>query len=475
MLRRLRQSLFAKLTLAVLAAAVTVIVILLFAIGEAMRQGRAPQAWGPVAGFVKFTAEEIFRTPTRAVIDDAAARLGMQIRYQGPGLSYATDASVPAFDEVRPYHRHYHRHNWRRRGRDGVFVDFEDGGVQYLVHARAPHRILMVSKLRADEVNAGLILSAALAALVALFAGVHFWMRRTLAPLTELDANIAAVGRGEWREMQTKRVDEIGKLARAFNRMQLQLREMLATRERLLADISHELRSPLARMKVAVEFITDARIQKRLGDDIDELDSLTGDLLESARLTSKHGDLTTAPCVAARLVHDSVAQLDATARDYFRVQDESNGAQINADARRLKRALRNLFDNSLKYSELAPGSITVTVASDGDGDGADDGDGVGDDAGDRVTITVQDRGPGLAAADLARIFDAFYRADPARARGGDAATVPGGYGLGMGLCRAIVEAHRGAVTATSAPGEGVTVTVALPAARPDSSFRKAEK
>jgi len=447
MLRRLRRSLFAKLTLVVLATAAAVIVILVFAIGEAMRQGRAPQAWGPVSGFVKFTAEQIFAAPSQAVIDDAAARLGMQIRYQGPALDYATDESMPAFDEVRPHHRH--RHAWHHR--DGVFVDFEDGGVQYLAHARPPHRLLLVSRLRGDAVSVGLILSGVLAALAALFAGVHFWMRRALSPLVELDANLAAVGRGEWREMSAKRVDEIGKLARGFNRMQLQLREMLAARERLLADISHELRSPLARMKVAVEFIADARIQKRLGEDIDELDSLTGDLLESARLTSKHGDLRTAPCVAAELVHDAVAQFDATARDYFRVQDDSAGAVINADARRLKRALRNLFDNSLKYSQLATGSITVTVAC----------------VGDRVTITVQDRGPGLAAADLTRIFDAFYRADPSRTRAGDTTAAgdnrAGGYGLGMGLCRAIVEAHRGTVTAASAPGEGVRVTVALPA------------
>jgi len=446
MLRRLRKSLFAKLTLVVLATAVTVIVILVFAIGEAMRQGRAPQAWGPVTGFVKFTAEQIFASPTQQVIDDAAAQLGMQIRYQGPALDYATDESVPAFDEVRPFHRHRHRRHAHRSDRDGVFVDFEDGGVQYLVHSRPPHRLLLVSEFRGDDVSAALIITGALAALAALFVGAHFCMRRALSPLSDLDANIAAVGRGEWREMQTKRVDEIGKLARGFNRMQFQLREMLATRERLLAGVSHELRTPLARMKVALEFITDARIQKRLNDDIDELDSLTGDLLESARLTSKHGDLQTAPCIAAQLVHDTVAQFDATARDYIRVQDDSAGAVVDADARRLKRALRNIIDNSLKYSQLAPGSITVTIAC----------------VGERVTITVQDRGPGLASADLTRIFDAFYRADPSRARDGEVDGA-GGYGLGMGLCRAIVEAHCGRVTAASAPGEGVRVTVELPA------------
>jgi len=445
MLRRLRHSLFAKLTLVVLAAAVTVIVILILAIGEAMRQGRTPQAWGPVTGFVKFTAEEIFASPTPATIDDAAARLGMQIRYQGPNLAYATDETMPAFSEVRPFHRHHsHAHH---RGRDGVFVEFEDGGVQYLTHARPPHRILLVSALRADDVSAGLIIAAALSALVALFVGVHFWIRRTLSPLADLDANIAAVGRGQWREMKTARGDEIGKLARGFNRMQRQIREMLATRERLLAGISHELRTPLARMKVAVEFVQNARIQKRLSEDIDELDSLTGDLLESARLASEHGDLHTAPCRAADLVFDTLAQADAAARRYFRVRDESAGAVIHADARRLKRALRNLIENSLKYSELAPHSIRITIARGAPG---------------RVNITVQDRGPGIAPADLERIFDAFYRTDPARAR---VANNTGGYGLGMGLCRAIVEAHRGTVTATSAPGEGVRVTMELPLAK----------
>jgi len=443
MLRRLRRSLFAKLTLVVLAAAVTVIVILVLAIGEALRQGRAPQAWGPVTGFVKFTAEEIFESPTRVAIDDAAARLGMRIRYQGPTLSYATDESVPAFNEVRPFHRHgRHDSRHRHRDRDGVFVDFEDGGVQYLVHQRPPHRILLVSEFAGDKVSAGLIIAAALAALAALFVGVHFWIRRTLSPLAELDAHLAAVGRGEWREMATKRFDEIGKLARGFNRMQRQLREMLATRERLLAGVSHELRTPLARMKVALEFVSDARIQKRLSEDIDELDSLTGDLLESARLASAHGDLQTAPCRAADLAFDSVAQLDASAQRFFRVQDDSGGAVIDADARRLRRALRNILDNSLKYSQLAPGSVVITIAA----------------AAGRVTFTVQDRGPGLAPADLARLFDAFYRADPSRTRAGI-----GGYGLGMNLCRAIVEAHHGRITAASAPGEGVKVTVELPA------------
>ncbi len=374
MLRRLRQSLFAKLTLVVLAAAVAVIIILVLAIGEAIRQGRNPQLWGPVDGFVKFTAEQIFAAPSAAAIDAAAARLGMRIRYQGPDFAYATDDSLPAFDEMRR-HRHAHR---RARGR-GVVMDFEDGA-QYLMHARPPHRILLVSALRgSQEVHAGWIIAAALG----------------------------------------------------------------------LAGISHELRTPLARMKVAVEFVSDARIQKRLTEDIDELDSLTGDLLESARLASKHGNLQTAPCGAAQLARDTVAQLDAAAQQYFRVQDHSAGAVIDADARRLRRALRNILDNSLKYSQLAPASIAVTIAR----------------AAGRVTITVQDRGPGIARPDLARIFDAFYRADPSRAR---AADTPGGYGLGMGLCRAIVEAHHGAVTAASAPGEGVRVTVELPAGRQET-------
>ena len=451
MLRGIRTSLFAKLTLIVIGAAFAIILIIGFAIGKFFEEGGRDQWRRYMAGYVRFAAERIFEEPSAVRINAVAEQLSVDIRYQGPGLAYATDAALPQFAELRRSQRRRHLGH----AQDVFVARREDNW--YVVHNRPPHRILVGARDSFGGVRDDVLLAALgiLAALAALLGIVYFLIRKTLAPLPALERNIAAVGRGEWSELETRRRDEIGKLIHGFNRMQRQIRGMLAAKEQLLVDISHEFRSPLARMKVALEFIGDERTRRRLAEDIAELDRLTEQLLESARLASEHGALHKESCEVARLLAQVLAQFDAEARRYLRLADHSGAAVMTVDAARIRIALKNIIDNALKYSELAPHSIVITART---GSGAQTG---AEAESACLVITVQDQGPGLAPADLERVFEPFYRADRARTRG---AGERGGYGLGMRLCRAIIEAHGGGIAVHSEHGHGVRVTITLPPA-----------
>jgi signal transduction histidine kinase len=187
------------------------------------------------------------------------------------------------------------------------------------------------------------------------------------------------------------------------------------------------------------------RYLSEIGDDLAELDGLVEEILTAARLTGAGPaglPVHRAPLELGALIADVAARFRAA--DPGRQLAVELGAGlpgIEADAPLLRRLLDNLLDNARKYSEPdAP--VTLAVASEPAG----------------VVIEVRDRGIGIDAADLPRLFTPFFRTDRSRARG------TGGVGLGLTLAKRIAEAHGGTIAVTSAPGEGTTVRVVLPVA-----------
>ena len=230
------------------------------------------------------------------------------------------------------------------------------------------------------------------------------------------------------------------------------LERLVRSEQELLANVSHELRTPLARIRVALELAAegDAERARRhlegMGADLSELDRLVEDVLAAARLDLASG---ASGFHVARARVDVPALLAEVARRFAgehpgRALDVAAAPSLPAvdgDAPLLRRLLANLLDNAAKYSE-PPAHVTLAAR---DEDGA-------------LVLEVRDRGIGVDAADLPRLFTPFFRTDRSRARG------TGGVGLGLALARRIAEAHGGSIQVESAPGEGTTVRVKLPAA-----------
>jgi len=251
-----------------------------------------------------------------------------------------------------------------------------------------------------------------------------------------------------------RRRDEIGGLARDFDAMAQRLEQLVGAQRGLLRDVSHELRSPLARLEVALELARQrggepaAEALDRIGRESRRLDELVGQLLSLARLESGAVEPEVAQVDIGRLLGDVVA--DA------RFEAEGNGrsvalfveqpAVVRGAAELIRSALENVVRNAVVHAPPATEvAVALTVAP-------------ASGCGKAAVIEVRDRGPGVPDEELDRLFEPFHRVSEARERSS------GGVGLGLAITRRAVEWHGGTVTARNHPDGGLEVTIRLPVA-----------
>jgi two-component system, OmpR family, sensor kinase len=274
--------------------------------------------------------------------------------------------------------------------------------------------------------------------------------RGITAPIERLTAAVRRLGEGDLsaRAGLCGR-GEVGELGRAFDEMAGRLERLVRAERELLANVSHELRTPLARIRVALELAAEGdqerarRYLSEIGTDLNELERMVADVLTAARLDQGAGDLRLhlEPVDLSALLAEAAARfLEARPTRALEVRAEGLPGSIEADPSLLRRAIDNLLDNAAKYSgEGSPVELSAGV--------------VGPD----LTIGIRDHGIGIDGADLPRLFTPFFRTDRSRARG------TGGVGLGLALVKRIAEAHGGSVEVESAPDQGTTFRLRLPA------------
>jgi len=269
----------------------------------------------------------------------------------------------------------------------------------------------------------------------------YFAVRWVFRPVSWMQEGAARIGRGELDyRIPTPRHDELGDLSREFNKMANDVQEMLEAKRQLMLAISHELRSPLTRSKVSVEFIDDEHVRNNILEDIKEMEDLITDLLESEALNTRHAALRREPVQMQELVN-AVVEGDFGGRpESIRVQCGSDLPIADLDATRVRLLLRNLIDNALRYNPADGPPVTVQLSC----------------IDDVLVIEVSDHGPGIPAEHIDRVMEPFYRADPARSR------ATGGFGLGLSLCNRIVIAHGGELQLVNNPGQGTSAIVRLP-------------
>jgi signal transduction histidine kinase len=225
------------------------------------------------------------------------------------------------------------------------------------------------------------------------------------------------------------------------------VRAMVVGQKELMAGVSHELRSPLARMKVSLELMREGNGGvDRLADleaDVDAIDDLVEELLLSSRLELGTAPLALEPLNLNDLCREAwtcVEEQAATKGMTLEPLCAENGPRVQANRALAVRLLGNLFENSVRYA--GRGTITVSV----------------DRRVDRVHVTVADEGPSVEQTDLERLFEPFFRADRSRSR------KTGASGLGLMIVRRAVEAHGGSVLARHAEPHGLAVVFDLPIA-----------
>jgi two-component system sensor histidine kinase BaeS len=293
---------------------------------------------------------------------------------------------------------------------------------------------------------------AALAALVA--AGVMSWflVRRVSRPVEELAVAAKSVAAGQFDVAvpDAEFSSELNQLSDAFSDMAQRLAATEQTRSRLLADLAHELRTPLATLEAYIDGMEDqvlpvvATSWTTMRDQVNRLRRLSGDLRETAAAEEHALGIVLAPLDARDVAQAAVTaaaprfHAKGVTLDYATI---GTPCRIKGDSVRLQQVLANLLDNALRHCQPSD-SVDVVV----------------DTVGARVRIRTIDSGEGIAPDQVGRIFDRFHRADPSRLSNDGS-----GSGLGLTIARAIVTDHGGTLTAHSdGPGQGSTFQIDLP-------------
>jgi signal transduction histidine kinase len=279
-----------------------------------------------------------------------------------------------------------------------------------------------------------------------------YWLAFHLtSPVRALQKAVERFGRGDLaaRVGSSARKDELGQLARTFDRMAERIETLLAAERRLLLDISHELRSPLARLGVAVELARSGEDERdveaaldRIQKESDRLNSLVGQLLQVTRAEGDPASLRHNPVRLDELVQQLVEEsgIEAAARGCVLRYGTHEPAVVQGDPELLRRAVENVLRNAIRHSPRES-PVEVSVAR---------SNGV-------VKVGVRDYGTGVPEEALPRLFNAFYRVESDRDRSS------GGAGLGLSIARRAVELHKGKISAHNAQ-PGLAVELELPVA-----------
>ncbi len=295
-----------------------------------------------------------------------------------------------------------------------------------------------------------LLLGGALAIAIALIL-IFLLSRRITSPIDILARTARRLGQGDLSQrVQVKGKGEVAALAQAFNTMATDLENNEQLRRHLIADVAHELRTPLSNIQGYLEAIRDHVMKP----DAATIDSVNEEAALLSRLVDELQELSLAEAGELKLVYQAedieklVKQATAPWRPQLEMKEISlsldlpdNLPQVNIDWQRVNQVLHNLLENAVKHTGKG-GIITVAAAR----------------RGEWVEISVSDTGEGIPAEDLPNIFERFYRVDRSRAR------ATGGSGLGLTIARRLVEAHGGRITVQSELGKGSRFAFTLPIA-----------
>ncbi len=264
------------------------------------------------------------------------------------------------------------------------------------------------------------------------------WLFR---PIRTIRHGAARIGSGDFDfRIESPRNDQLGDLARDVNKLAQDVRNMLDAKRQLLLGISHELRSPLSRMRLLIEFLEDSERKYDIKAEIDEMEHIISTLLDAERLNTVHVALNRTEVKIPELVEQLVDDFFHRERSRIEIDIADESLEAYVDDARLVLIIKNLVSNALRYSNAEDGPVRISARRE---KGA-------------LVVEIRDHGPGFKPEQISSIGEPFYRGDPSRTR------ETGGSGLGLYLARLVAEAHGGTLKVDETYTDGAFLIATVP-------------
>jgi len=395
---------------------------------------------GHLSLHVSYVRQDIGDPPRIDRAIEITRQVPVDIRISGDGIEWASDPNFPAMDELRFGASDIFGEDpgaWLNELEDVEFAEL--GAHKFLKIDQGNFAIVVSSPRIADTSTSPDLLPIILAiGLIWLFIA-YLCVSWLFRPIRAIREGAAKIGRGNFDHRITAyRQDQLGDLAEDVNRLASDVRNMLDAKRQLLLGISHELRSPMSRLRLALEFMDDSEQKESVRAEISEMEEIISTLLEAERLNTRHAAISRSGVLIRELIEQLVETYFENDSERIRIEMEDDRLEADVDHVRVALMLKNLLSNAIRYS--GDGPVTVHVSRD---------------AG-KLVIAVADQGPGFSVEQQAHFGEPFYRGDPSRTRD------TGGYGLGIYLAKLVAEAHGGNLVIDPGYTDGAKLVATLP-------------
>ncbi len=372
---------------------------------------------------------ELFSRSIDILVSRLRNKLNIRIIIRGPDLKWSSDGTF-----LHRLEMHF-KHHPNKIGR------YESGTYRrnfVLRIENPPYLTTFVTNNNSDLPSPCKLLLNTLLGILLVLTLLYFLLRRMISPLQQIKQSIKRIGSGELEHrIENSRTDEFGDLSSEINAMADDINNMLEAKRQLLLAISHELRSPITRTKVALSLMEDSSLKNEIEENINEMEIMITELLEAERLNHRHQSLNLEKTDINQEISDVIEKHHAIA-PILQKLDHTIPMQI-LDESRFHFVIKNLIDNALKHRKNTEDKITITTYQNKT----------------HWSLSVEDQGKGIPKKDIPAVTEPFYRADSSRQR------ETGGFGLGLYITKMIIEAHHGELAIDSKENIGTTITLPL--------------
>ena len=418
-----------KLVLLFLLTAIVIAFVLNFSIFHVFKENFRNNIHPHLQQYFDYIYREIGTPPNLEIAQDLSERLNIKIMIQGSELNWASDGKVTElpkiYSVIHNSNKEIHYKSGRYRGDFVIQISNPLYRMTFITQHDFPSRWIHLFKILV-----GILLVLGL---------LYLLIRRMISPLKPIQQSITRIGSGELdHRIKINRKDEFGRLSHEINAMADDIKNMLEAKRQLLLAISHELRSPITRAKVALSLMEDCEFKDSLQKDMEEIELMVSELLEAERFNNRHQVLNLSNTDINQLISDTINKHYPNEviiqKLNYKILTQS------LDEARLQFVIKNLISNALKHRKQASDEINIATYQ----------------TEKQCCLMIEDHGKGIPEKQIPYLTEPFYRVDPSRQR------ETGGYGLGLYLVKMIVEAHNGELIIESQENVGTKVFIKLP-------------